>query len=118
MKLNARTRLQLRIQSGVFLLLFIALLALLAWFSQRFPVSIDMTDNQRNSLSVETVRLLENLDQPLDITLFITPTNERRPALEKLFGRYRRNPAERRRTERHCDGVAFGHFTRSQSRQQ
>ena len=65
MKLNSRARLQLRIQSGVFLLLFIALLVLLAWLSQRYPVTIDMSSNQRNSLSQETVRLLENVDAEL-----------------------------------------------------
>jgi len=90
MKLNSRARLQLRLQSGVFLLLFLALLALLAWFSQRYPVSIDMSSNQRNSLSAETARLLDNIEHPLEITLFISPANERKPALEKLFERYRR----------------------------
>jgi ABC-type uncharacterized transport system involved in gliding motility auxiliary subunit len=88
-KLNSRTRLQLRIQSGVFLLLFITLLVLLAWLSQRYPVTIDMSSNQRNSLSQETVRLLENVDAEIEVTLFITPINERKPALEKLFKRYR-----------------------------
>jgi len=89
-KLNSRTRLQLRLQSGVFLILFIALLALLGWLSQRYPVSIDMSTNQRNSLSAETGRLLENIDQPLEVTLFVSPQNERKAALEKLFERYRR----------------------------
>ena len=90
MKLNSRARLQLRVQSSVFLLLFIALLALLAWLSQRYPVSIDMTINQRNSLSQETLRLLDNLEAPIDITLFVSPVNERKSALEKLFHRYQR----------------------------
>jgi len=88
-KLNSRARLQLRIQSGVFLLLFVGLLALLAWLSQRYPVTIDMSSNQRNSLSQETVRLLEQIETPIDVTLFIAPANERRPTLEKLFKRYR-----------------------------
>ena len=89
MKLNSRARLQLRIQSGVFLLLFIAVLVLLAWLSQRHPITIDMSSNERNSLSQETVRLLENVDVEIDVTLFITPLNERKPTLEKLFKRYR-----------------------------
>ncbi|MCG6891665.1 MAG: GldG family protein [Gammaproteobacteria bacterium] len=89
MKLNSRARLQLRIQSSVFLLLFVGLLALLAWLSQRYPVTIDMSSNQRNSLSQETVRLLEQIETPIDVTLFIAPANERKPTLEKLFKRYR-----------------------------
>jgi ABC-type uncharacterized transport system involved in gliding motility auxiliary subunit len=87
-KLNPRMRLQIRVQSGIFLLLFIALLALLAWLSQRYPVTIDMSTNQRNSLSQETMRLLEQIDTPIDLTLFISPVNKRKPTLEKLFGRY------------------------------
>ena len=51
MKLNSSNRLQLRLQSGVFLLLFVAVLVLLAWLSQLYTVSIDMSSNQRNSLS-------------------------------------------------------------------
>ena len=88
MKLNQRVRLQIRVQSGIFLLLFVALLALLAWLSQRYPVTIDMSTNQRNSLSQETVRMLEQIDTPIDLTLFISPINERKPTLEKLFKRY------------------------------
>ena len=89
MKLNARARLQIRIQSGVFLLLFLALLTLLAWLSNRYPVTFDMSANQRNSLSQETSRLLENVDYPLQVTLFITPRNKRTHTLETLFERYR-----------------------------
>jgi len=89
MKLNARTRLQIRIQSGVFLLLFITLLAVLAWLSNRYPVTFDMSANQRNSLSQETSRLLENVDYPLQVTLFVKPQNNRKSLLETLFERYR-----------------------------
>ncbi len=88
MKLNSRVRLQIRVQSGIFLLLFVALLALLAWLSQRYPVTIDMSTNQRNSLAQETMRLLEQIDAPIDLTLFISPVNERKQTLEKLFERY------------------------------
>jgi len=87
-KLNPRVRLQIRIQSGIFLLLFVSLLALLAWLSNRYPLILDMSNNQRNSLSQETVRLLEQVDIPIDVTLFISPGNERKPTLEKLFERY------------------------------
>ena len=59
------------------------MLALLGWLSHRYPVSIDMSTNQRNSLSAETTRLLEQVEHPIDITLFITPINERKAALEK-----------------------------------
>jgi ABC-type uncharacterized transport system involved in gliding motility auxiliary subunit len=89
MKLNSRARLQIRLQSGIFLLLFIGLLAVLAWLSNRHPLTIDMSANQRNSLSQETARLLENIEGPLSVKLFIAPIDERKPLLETLFERYR-----------------------------
>jgi len=88
MKLNSRARLQIRLQSSVFLLLFIALLALLAWFSSSYTLTIDMTANQRNSLSQETARLLENIESPLSVKLFISPVDDRKAVLETLFERY------------------------------
>ena len=89
MKVDSRLRLQYRVQSTMFVVLFIALLGVVAWLTQRFPVVIDMSANQRNSLSQETVRLLAEIDSPLTITLFVSPLNESKPLLEALFERYR-----------------------------
>ena len=88
MKVNSRMRLQYRIQSGVFLLLFIALLAVLAWISERYPLTFDMSANERNSLSQETARLVAEIEQPLEVTLFVSPINNSKPLLEALFERY------------------------------
>ncbi len=88
MKVDSRSRWQYRIQSGVFLLLFITLLAVAAWLSNRFPVTFDLSSNQRNSLSAESAHLLEAIEHPLEVTLFISPVNEARPLFELLFERY------------------------------
>jgi ABC-type uncharacterized transport system involved in gliding motility auxiliary subunit len=87
-KVNSRVRLQFRIQSGIFLLLFIGLLAALAWLSNRYPLTIDMSANQRNSLSQESQRLIESIELPLQLTLFVSPINQSKPLLEALFERY------------------------------
>ena len=79
MRVDSRSRRQYRIQSGVFLLLFITLLGLAAWLSNRFPLTVDLSSNQRNSLSQESARLLEVIEHPLEVTLFVSPVNERRP---------------------------------------
>ncbi|MDH3760112.1 MAG: GldG family protein [Gammaproteobacteria bacterium] len=89
MKVNARTRLQYRIQSGVFLLLFIALMAVLAWITDRYSLTIDMSANQRNSLSQESVRLVAEIEDPLEVTIFVSPINDSKPLIEALFERYR-----------------------------
>ncbi len=89
MKIDSRIRLQYRIQSGIFVLLFIALLGVLAWLSERHPLSFDMSANKRNSLSGETARMLAAIELPLDVTLFVSPVNDSKPLLEALFERYR-----------------------------
>ena len=86
--LNRRMRRQLRLQSGLFLVLLLAAMGLLAWLSQLNPLVIDLTTNQRNSLSQETIRLVTSLQQPLQITVFVSPLNENRAVLERLFQRY------------------------------
>ena len=91
MKVNARARRQFRFQSGVFLLLFVALMVAIAWLTNRYPVTIDMSANQRNSLSQESQRLIESIEFPLEVTLFVSPINESKPLLEALFERYRQH---------------------------
>jgi len=88
-KMDSRQRLQYRLQSGVFLVLFIALLAALGWLTERHALSIDLSAGQRNSLAPETARLLDEIEHPLKATLFASPANEARPLLEELFERYR-----------------------------
>ncbi|MEM7561734.1 MAG: GldG family protein [Pseudomonadota bacterium] len=90
MKVDHRTRLNYRLQSGLFIVLFLALLGVMAWLSQQFSVQFDLSSNQRNSLSNETSRLLQNVDEKLDITLFVSPVNSGKTPLETLFQRYQR----------------------------
>ncbi len=85
MIVNAALRRQIRLQSSLFLILFVIVLGLLAWLSQIYSLDIDLSANQRNSLSQESQRLLSSIDKPLKITLFVSPNNENRDAFERLF---------------------------------
>ena len=86
--MDSRLRWQIRLQSGLFVVLFLAVVGLLGWLSQLNPLSIDLSANQRNSLSAETIRLVKSLQHPVEITIFISPVNENRAVLERLFERY------------------------------
>lgn len=88
MIIDARTRWQIRLQSGLFILLFLCALGLLAWLSKLYSVSIDLTTNERNSLSQESIRLVKSLQEPLEISLFISPLHQNKTALEHLLERY------------------------------
>jgi ABC-type uncharacterized transport system involved in gliding motility auxiliary subunit len=88
--INSRVRNHIRFQSGLFMLLFVGALGLLAWLSQLNPLVIDLTANQRNSLSPASIRMLNSLQHPLKITIFVSPLYDRREVLEQLFKRYQR----------------------------
>lgn len=90
MKINRRLHRRLRLQNVVFVLLFVTLVALLGWISQRYQAEFDWTAAQRNSLSEASLRLLEQMPDPIAFTAFVTPESELRPAIENLVGRYAR----------------------------
>lgn len=70
------------------MMLFIALIGLLAWLSTQYSFSIDLTANQSNSLSPATERLLKTIQQPIKISAYVSPANELKATLDTLFKRY------------------------------
>ena len=88
MKYLISSKLQLRLQSWIFTILLLTLMAFAAWFSTQYRFSFDLSANQRNSLSDSSLRLIANIDQPMKITSFISPVNENRETLTRLFDRY------------------------------
>lgn len=88
MRINSRMRWQLRFQSAAFVLLFVLFLGLCAWLSTQFKFAVDLTANQRNSLSAESIRLMDSLEQPLSIRLFISPVNQDAELYSALFEKY------------------------------
>jgi len=88
MKINARTHLQLKLQSTLFVVLFIAFIGVLGWLSTQYKFSLDLTANHSNSLSAPTLRLLKNVKQKITISAFVSPVNDQKDMLDKLFQRY------------------------------
>jgi ABC-type uncharacterized transport system involved in gliding motility auxiliary subunit len=88
MQLNRKTRLQLKIQSALFVALYVGVIGLLAWLTTQYYFTIDLTANQRNSLSNETIRLLGRIEQPVSVTAFVNPANESKANIDTLFERY------------------------------
>lgn len=88
MILDKITRNKIRLQSALFMVLFLLMMATLAWLSQLYSASFDLTKNERNSLSPESIRLAQSLQQPLQVTIFVTPGNDAGDMLKRLFERY------------------------------
>ncbi len=90
MRLDFSARRRLRIQNGLFLLLFGLVIGLLAWLSVRYPVQADWTAGGRNTLSEASRMLLDRLDGPIRITAYARDNPSLRDGIARLVNRYQR----------------------------
>lgn len=91
MKLDARTRLWLRAQNVLAVILLLAIAIAAGWLAARHSVTVDWTANQRQSLSAASEKLLDQLESPLEITVFATENPEMRRQIRNVLERYTRN---------------------------
>jgi ABC-type uncharacterized transport system involved in gliding motility auxiliary subunit len=77
MKVNRALRLQLLAQSGLFVVLLVALAMLLAYFAHEYRKEWDITLSGRNTLSAGTVEALNKLDGPLAVTAYVVSQDAR-----------------------------------------
>ena len=93
MKLSSQSRLQLNIQKIIFLLLFLAVIGMLAWITNHYTYQFDLTANKRHSLSANSIELLNRLDR--DVTVHAYTTDDvTRQAIKEIIGRYQRIKAD------------------------
>lgn len=69
-------------------------LGMLANWLQRSDQQIDLTANQRHSLSEATQQLLSKLDTPLEVIAYLPPDPLRARALRGLIARYRQHKTD------------------------
>ena len=90
MKVSSHTRRWMRLQNRVFLLLFIAVIVLLAWLSTRYSFQADWTADSRNTLSAASTELLRRLEGEVRITAYVTEDKLLRKRIAELVARYQR----------------------------
>jgi ABC-type uncharacterized transport system involved in gliding motility auxiliary subunit len=93
MQVTAKFRLQLLIQNGLFVVLLVALAALIAYFAQEYRLVQDITQNGRNTLSQQARDVLGKLAEPVKITIYATKQDVRgdlRKQLRDFFAPYQR----------------------------
>lgn len=90
MKLSRKIRLQLQVQKLVFVTLLLTAVSLLGWLSNQHALQFDWTSNQRNSLSESSVDLLQTLDQPVQVTVYVQDDETVHAAIEEILQRYQR----------------------------
>ncbi len=90
MQVTPRSRRLIRLNNWLFVVLLLAVVGLLAWVSTRYDYQADWTANGRHSLSEASVKLLQQVKDPLTITAFARDTRELRDHISDIIGRYQR----------------------------
>jgi len=90
MKVTSRSRLNIRLQNILFVVLLLALAGMAAWLSTRYNYQADWTAGARNTLSPASRTLLKQLQGPISITAYARETPALRHAISELVNKYRR----------------------------
>ncbi len=94
MKVTLKSRRLMLLQNLLFVVLFLAAIGLVGWLSTQYNYHADWTENGRNTLSETSVALLEEVSQPLMITVFVRETPLLRKHISELVARYQRYKAD------------------------
>jgi ABC-type uncharacterized transport system involved in gliding motility auxiliary subunit len=91
MQVTATSRLMIRLQNILFMLLFLTIIGLLAWLSTRYVYQADWTTGARNTLAPASQTLLDTLAEPVSITAYARAESvELRQAISEFIDRYQR----------------------------
>ena len=85
MHIDRSRRRQVWVQNGLFVVLFLAAVGLLAYLSHSYQQQWDITQNTRNSLSEATINTLRQMPGALTITAYATAQDPRLGDVRKLI---------------------------------
>ncbi|MHB9116667.1 MAG: GldG family protein [Burkholderiales bacterium] len=85
MKLDAKLRWHLKLQNGLFAVLFLALTGLLGYLSHDYRQQWDITQNSRNTLSAASRGILKQLAGPVRVTAYATPQDPKLGDIRRLI---------------------------------
>ena len=93
MEITKKNRNQLRLQNIIFIILFSTVIGLLAWLSNQYNFESDWTENNRNTLSDASIKLLQQIPEPVKITTFIPDGNllSNRQYIKELVAKYKKH---------------------------
>jgi ABC-type uncharacterized transport system involved in gliding motility auxiliary subunit len=90
MKITRRSRLMLRLQGLLFILLFSVFIGMLAWLSTIYVYQADWTASSRNTISDDTRKLLDGMKAPISVTAFVQENKLLRTQIQDVIGSYQR----------------------------
>ena len=90
MRLNRRNRRRLRLQNLLFTVLVLGLVAIISWLSGTWRYTTGWTQTSRNTLTEKSRQVLELIEDPIEMTVYIGPEPVARRSIRDLVERYRR----------------------------
>ena len=84
MQVTPKLRAHLLMQNGVFVVLLVALAALLAFVAREYRAEYDLTQNARNTISRQTRDVLAKLSGPVRVTVYATRQDARGDARKQV----------------------------------
>ncbi|HYA21500.1 MAG TPA: Gldg family protein, partial [Burkholderiales bacterium] len=85
MEINKKLRLQLLLQSGLFMVLLIAAVILLSMLARDHRMQWDISQNGRNSLTQASLNVVKQLHGPLTVTAYATQQDPQLGDIRKLI---------------------------------
>jgi len=85
MQINRRLRVQLLLQSGLFMVLLIAAVILLSMLARDHRMQWDISHNGRNSLTQASLNIVKQLHGPLTVTAYATQQDPQLGDIRKLI---------------------------------
>ncbi len=92
MEVTPKLRTHLLVQNGIFVVLLIAMAALIAFFAREYRTDFDLTQNSRNRLAQQTIDVLSKFSGPVKVTIFATRQDARKQVQDFLAPYQRAKP--------------------------
>ncbi len=90
MIISRKIRLQLQLQKFIFITLLLVAAGMLGWLSHEHSMQFDWTSNKRNTLSQTSIDLLNTLQEPVTVNVYVRDDETVRAAVEEILNRYKR----------------------------
>jgi ABC-type uncharacterized transport system involved in gliding motility auxiliary subunit len=95
MNINRKLRFQLLVQNWFFVVLFLMLVVLLGYLASQYHVAKDITQANRNILTLGSVNVIKQMKAPINITVYATKDDASsgdtfRKGIVDFFARYQR----------------------------
>lgn len=91
MKINRKLRFQIFVQNWMFVVLFLVLMGLIGYVTNRFHLEKDVTQTARNHLTEGSAKVVKNIKGPIQITAFVENDDaDRKRLIHDFVARYQR----------------------------